>query len=72
MPQSTNDGELAEKFADFLMDKISKIRKTFEDFPSFRPNVKYAQPLENFEDPTEKEVKRLISELNTKSCELDL
>jgi len=32
MPQSTHDGELAEKFADFFMDKISKIRKTLEDF----------------------------------------
>ena len=72
MPQSTNDGELADKFADFFMDKISKIRKTLEDFPSFRPNVKHVQPLENVEDLTETEVKRLISELNTKSCELDL
>ncbi|XP_060556715.1 uncharacterized protein LOC132717301 [Ruditapes philippinarum] len=35
MPQSTNDGELAEKFADFFMDKIAKIRKSLQDFPSF-------------------------------------
>jgi len=70
MPPSTIDGELAEKFADFFMDKISKIHKTL--FPSFRPNVKHVQPLENVEDHTETEVKRLISKLNTKSCELDL
>ena len=52
--------------------KISKIRKTLEDFPSFRQTLKHVQLLENFEDPTETEVKRLISELNTKSCELYL
>ncbi|XP_060603432.1 angiopoietin-2-like [Ruditapes philippinarum] len=72
MPQSTNDGELAEKFADFFMDKIAKIRKSLQDFPSFIPNVKQIQPLENFEDLTETQVKSLICELNTKSCELDL
>jgi hypothetical protein len=28
MPQSTNEDELAEKFADFFMDKIAKIHKS--------------------------------------------
>ena len=36
MPQSTNEGELAEKFADLFMDKISKIRKTLEYFSEFQ------------------------------------
>jgi hypothetical protein len=54
------------------MDKIAKIRKSLQDFPCFIPNVKQVQPLENFEDFTETQVKSLISKLNTKSCELDL
>lgn len=41
MPQASNDDELAEKFADFLMDKISKIRETLKDYPSFKPQVKH-------------------------------
>lgn len=72
MPQATTDGELAKRFADFFMYKISRIRQTLNDFQSFKPQLKQVQCFDKFEDLTESDVKRLISELNTKSCELDL
>lgn len=72
LPQGKSSDTLAEQFADFFMEKISKIRQSLSELQDFKPQVKDVQNFEEFTELTQVEVKRLISELNTTSSELDI
>ena len=71
MPSAESDHSLAENFADFFMNKINKIRESLEDYECYVPEERDTSLLHNFQELTTDEVKKLIMELQTKSCELD-
>lgn len=68
---------VANKFATFFSDKISKIRTNLDnEVSTYAPSGPSEQaflgtPLECFTPATEDEIKRIISSMATKSCELD-
>lgn len=72
MPIGENENTLAEKFADHFMSKIDKIRQALKDFQNFKPDVKDVPRFDDFQDLTEDEIRKLISELQTKTSELDI
>lgn len=73
MPTSVNDDNtLADEFADHFMAKIDKIRQSLEKFDNFIPKQKDVPCFDNFVKLTESEIKKLISEMQTKSSELDI
>ena len=72
MPIGENENKLAEKFADHFMSKIDKIRQALKDFQNFKLNVKDVPRFDDFQDLTEDEIRKLISELQTKTSELDI
>lgn len=71
LPDDVADLKLAEDFADFFMNKIDKIRKSLKDYPKYEPKYKDVPRINKFQELTKEEVGKLISDLNTKSCELD-
>lgn len=72
MPLVENDNTLADKFADHFMSKIEKIRESLKDFDNYEPSFKNVQPFTSFENLSQDEVKMLINQLQSKSCELDI
>ena len=72
MPPNRTDKELSEDFADFFMNKITKIRDSLNDHPCYTPCESEDIPaLENFKELSEEEVKTIIKSMATKSCESD-
>jgi hypothetical protein len=72
MPSGISDSTLPDIFADDFMNKISKIRDSLHEFNKYKPINKSVQVLDEFKELSQDEVKLLICELNTKSCELDI
>ena len=72
MPPGKGDNILAEEFAEYFMNKISKIRDSLKDYPNYKPLRKEISVFDHFVEFSEAEIKMLISELNTKSCEIDI
>lgn len=72
MPSCENDTILSENFADFFMNKIGKIRDSLKEFPNYKPRPKDVESFETFQELEESEIRKLINELKTKSCELDI
>lgn len=72
LPEDKNDRDLAEEFADFFIGKIENIRSSLAHHPNYKPTYRHCSQLTEFESYEEEEVKGLIEELNTKSCELDV
>ena len=69
---SSSRKSLADMFASFLTNKISKIRDTFLTSGSFNDASESAPPAFNtFKPVTEDKVKKCINESPTKSCPLD-
>lgn len=72
MPESNNNEKLANDFADFFIGKIEKIRQALNQHQLYTVNENYDGPLlEEFRPFTEKEVKKLMGSMQTKSCESD-
>ena len=74
LPSAENDENLANEFADYFMDKISKIRNSLSNVPDYCPGEADTSvpSLESFEPLSQDEVKAIISALGTKSCESDV
>jgi hypothetical protein len=72
MPPVDNENTLADQFADHFMDKIAKIRDSLKDYENFKPSRKDVPSFDRFAELTENEIEKLISQLQTKSCELDV
>ena len=71
-PESTNDNELAEEFADFFLSKILNIRQALDDKLLYEPDkLDILQQFSKFKKVNNAEVKNTIMSLSTKSCELD-
>ena len=72
LPAHSSDKSLADMFASFFSNKISKIRDTFSTTGSFNDAPDSLPPAFNaFMPVTEDEVYKCISESLTKSCSLD-
>ena len=68
LPDSESNQDLADKFADYFMEQINKIRDALKDKPLYQPTCRDApEPNPVAED----EVTKYIGKLATKSCELD-
>lgn len=72
MPPTEDENKLADKFADYFMDKIKKIRESLKDHENFKPSFKSVPKFNTFRNLSEDEIKKLINQLQTKSCELDI
>ena len=72
LPSATSDENLANEFADFFLNKIKSIRKMFVDIPSFKPEERHGFPaFKKFAPLTENDIRSIIMDMKTKSCELD-
>ena len=63
--------DLADEFADFFMDKIQKIRDNLTENPTYKPTKKSTSRLAELRPFNQIEVKKIILNMKTKSCELD-
>ena len=72
LPSGESDSSLAESFADHFINKIDKIRDSLTNFKNFEPEIKNVPSFDRFESLTADEIRKLINELQTKSCELDI
>ena len=72
LPAHSSEKNLADTFASFFTNKISKIRDTFSASGSFNDTPDYVPPAFNtFKPVTEDEVRKCINGSPTKSCLLD-
>ena len=78
-PLTDNDNpeDLANEFADYLMNKISKIRDSLSDKPIHKlsgitPKSRIPKPISEFRLFTQDEVWSIIFSMPTKSCETDV
>ena len=70
-PEHTSDENLVEDFANFFLEKITKIREALKDKPTYSPAPTDTPKLQEFKALEEKDVHRVIMSLRTKTCELD-
>ena len=71
-PANIDNEDLANKFADFFLNKIKKIRLDLEGCPKYEPQERDCKILENFAPLSEDEVKSIICDMPSKTCELDV
>ena len=72
MPPSDSNESSANHFADFFITKIDKIMERFTGTDAHSPPVSEGVlQLRKFSVLTEQEVAKIVSSLQTKSCELD-
>ena len=72
MPIGQDDTTLAEKFADHFMNKIQNIREFLKEFENHKPCHKDTPIFDTFQELNTEDIKKLITQLQTKSCELDV
>ena len=70
--KGTTDSRLAEKFTDFFLEKINKIREGFTNIPPYQPKERYTPKLKNLTTITQDQLGKTIKEMPTKSCQLDV
>ena len=75
LPPHVNEKELANKFIDYFDEKIDKIRQKLDNEPSTdttRDNITFTgQPLSQFKQLTQSDVKRILKGMKNKHCKLD-
>ena len=77
LPEHESSQELANRFADFFTEKINKIRQQLESAQSRsksssdKNSQKCSEILSSFEPASEEEIRKLVMQAATKSCNLD-
>ena len=71
LPPGKTDNQLAEDFVEFFMNKIQTIRGNLADHPLYKPKPTNIPKFDTFKKLREEDVKKIISKMKTKSCELD-
>jgi hypothetical protein len=74
LPSCTSDQELANRFSDYFVGKIHRIRSSFDDhceLPKYDNQDVCVTRISDFEPATNEEVKKILMNAPTKSCELD-
>ena len=69
--EHTSDEQLADDFATYFQGKIEKIRDLLKDKPKYQPEPVDMPELQRFAPLTEHQVRKVISSLKSKSCELN-
>ena len=72
MAEGKSYDTLAEEFADYFLEKIDKIRQQLININPFKPTTTGTPRLWKFSPLTTEEVKKEISSMKNKSCELDI
>ena len=72
LPKGATDRRLAENFADFFLEEIDKIRDRFTNLPVYQPNERDTTKLKNFMTITQDQLEKIIKEMPTKSCQLNV
>ena len=72
MPPAKTDKELADKFADFFLAKIRKIREDLADSQTHSPEPIHTTTLGAFQPMTVDEVTKIIRSMPSKSCASDV
>ena len=70
LPSHANNSNLAEDFADFY-GKIENIRENLAENQTYRPTGRMTPSLAEFRSFDQTEVKKIIIDMKTKTCELD-
>ena len=70
-PPHTSDENLVEDFANFFLEKITKIREALKNKPVYTPISTDPPKLQDFKPLEETDVHQVIMSLKTKTCELD-
>ena len=68
---SLSDDDLSEEFADFFLNKIIKIREGFDVPPIDHQQNTRSSSLNNFRHMSNEEILKIMSNMSSKSCELD-
>ena len=72
LPASTSDGNLADEFATYFLEKIHNIRKLFDGIPNYKPTPTNTPPLNTFSTLPESQLYKIIMEMPSTTCELDI
>ena len=72
LPDSTSNEGLAEKPTNYFLEKILNIKKLFDGIPNYTPNSREVPQINKFSTLTESQLYRIIMEMPSKTCELDL
>ena len=70
-PPHTSEENLVEDFANFFLEKITKIREALKDKPVYTPTSANPPKLQEFKPLEEKDIHQVIMSLKTKTCKLD-
>ena len=71
LPPNLSDEDMANTFTDYFMEKIEKIRSSFDGHPKYEPSSDNITPLLDLTPVTEDEVISTINAMKTKTCETD-
>ena len=71
MPPGRTNGDLADEFADFFLNKIIKIRNDLLECNAYSPIPIEVEPLSQFQPMSVAEVIKIIRSMPTKTCESD-
>ena len=72
IPDTMDDKQLAEEFAEFFMGKIKKICEALDSHPIYESSeIIMHSKIWKFRRLTTREVKNMIMKIQTKSCESD-
>ena len=72
LPEEDDDTKLAEPFKGFFLNKIINIRKLFHDIPQYKTQEDTILRLNTFSTISEADLKTIIYQMPSKSCELDI
>ena len=74
LPECSNDFDLAGRFASYFLEKIQIIRQQLDNHPVFQPPVNKGiiNVLDHFTNLSEVDVRKIVSKMQSKSCELDI
>ena len=71
VPDTESDEALANTFADYFMEKISKIRDDLQSHPEYSPEHRDIDQLVQFHPVSAEYTSKKIRKMARKSCELD-
>ena len=71
MPDAESDEALANTFADYFMEKISKIRGELQSHPEYSPEHRNINQLVQFHPVSTEYISKEIRQIASKSYELD-
>ena len=71
MPECDDDQQLADEFAEFIAEKIDRIRSDLDHYPEYVPEHKDVPVMDKFLPIYQEEITETIFSMETKHCELD-